>query len=85
MSGSKQYFASTSLSGSSRGFIGHRHAFMFFGHMTDPVITDPSLYRLVSENDRLRILEYLDALGDATHVHTHPDSVMVTLSAPSSE
>ena len=54
---------------------------MYFDHMTDPVITDPSLYRLVWENDRVRILEYLDAPGDATHVHTHPDSVMVTLSA----
>ena len=49
--------------------------------MTDPVITDPTLYRVVWENDRVRILEYLDAPGDATHVHTHPDSVMVTLSA----
>ena len=27
------------------------------------------------------ILEYLDAPGDATHLHTHPDSVMVTLTA----
>jgi hypothetical protein len=26
-----------------------------FGHMTDPVITDPSLYRVVWENDRVRI------------------------------
>ena len=51
------------------------------GHMTDPVITDPSLCRVVWENDRVRILEYLDAPGDATHLHTHPDSVMVTLSA----
>jgi beta-alanine degradation protein BauB len=54
---------------------------MYFGHMTDPVITDPSLYRVVWENDRVRILEYIDAPGDATHVHSHPDSVMVTLSA----
>jgi beta-alanine degradation protein BauB len=52
-----------------------------FSHMTDTVITDPSLYRGVWENDRVRILEYLDAPGDATHVHSYPDSVMVTLSA----
>jgi hypothetical protein len=51
---------------------------MYFGHVTDPVITDPSLYRLVWENDRVRIVEYLDAQGDATHVHIHADSVMVT-------
>jgi hypothetical protein len=49
--------------------------------MIDPVITDPSLYRVVWENDRVRILEYLDAPGDATHPHTHPDSVIVRLSA----
>jgi hypothetical protein len=55
--------------------------FRYFGPVTDPVITDPSLYRVVWENDRARILEYLDAPGDATHIHTHPDSVMVALSA----
>jgi hypothetical protein len=65
--------------GSCRGFKRHHHAFMYFDHMTDPVITDPSLYSVVWENDRVRILEYLDAPGDATHVYSHPDSVMVTL------
>lgn len=45
----------------------------------DPVSTDPGLYRVVFENDRVRVLEYLDGPGDATHLHGHPDSVMVTL------
>jgi quercetin dioxygenase-like cupin family protein len=47
----------------------------------DPVDTDPELYRVVFENDRVRVLEYQDAPGDRTHAHQHPDSVMVTLSA----
>jgi len=49
--------------------------------MTDPVITDSDLYRVVFENDRVRVLEYRDAPGDSTHLHSHPDSVMVTLSS----
>ena len=48
--------------------------------MNDPVATDPDHYRVVWENDRVRVLEYRDAPGDATHLHDHPDSVMVTLS-----
>lgn len=47
----------------------------------DPVITDPGLYRVVFENARVRVLEYRDEPGDATHLHGHPDSVMVTLSS----
>ena len=47
----------------------------------DPVKTNPELYRLLFENDRVRVLEYLDRPGDRTAPHRHPDSVMVTLSA----
>jgi hypothetical protein len=47
--------------------------------MNDPVATDPDLYRVVFENDRVRVLEYRDSPGDATHLHSHPDSVMVPL------
>ena len=32
------------------------------------------------ENDRVRVLEYRDVPGDRTTSHSHPDSVMVTLS-----
>lgn len=45
----------------------------------DPVVTNPELYRVVFENDRVRVLEYLDQPGDRTEPHDHPDSVMVTL------
>ncbi|MEO5875978.1 MAG: hypothetical protein ABIS86_11255 [Streptosporangiaceae bacterium] len=47
----------------------------------DPVATDPQLYKVIFENDRVRVLEYRDCPGDMTHPHWHPDSVMVTLSA----
>jgi hypothetical protein len=47
----------------------------------DPVITDPEFYKVVFENDRVRVLEYQDAPGDQTHPHRHPDSVMFTMSA----
>lgn len=46
----------------------------------DPVETNPELYRVVFENDRVRVLEYADRPGDRTRPHAHPDSVMVTLS-----
>jgi hypothetical protein len=47
----------------------------------DPTITDPGLYRVIFENDRVRVLEYRDRPGDRTSRHGHPDTVMVTLSA----
>lgn len=49
--------------------------------MNDPVVTNPSLYRVILENERVRVLEYRDQPGDSTRPHSHPDSVMVTLSA----
>jgi len=47
----------------------------------DPTLTDPDLYHVIFENDRVRVLEYVDRPGDRTHRHRHPDSVMYTLSA----
>lgn len=47
----------------------------------DPVVTNPTHYRVVFENTRVRVLEYLDEPGDSTIPHRHPDSVMVTLSS----
>ena len=46
----------------------------------DPTVTDPHLYRVVFENEHVRVLEYRDRPGDSTHPHRHPDSVMYTLS-----
>ncbi len=47
----------------------------------DPVVANPSLYRVIFENDRVRVLDYRDVPGDKTVPHGHPDSVMVTLSS----
>jgi hypothetical protein len=46
----------------------------------DRVETNPDHYRVVCENDRVRVLEYTDAPGARTTPHEHPESVMVTLS-----
>lgn len=45
----------------------------------DPAVTNPEHYRVLWENERVRVLAYADEPGDATTVHRHPDSVMVTL------
>lgn len=47
----------------------------------DPVETNPEHYRVIFENERVRVLEYTDQPGDCTTPHTHPDSVMYTLSS----
>jgi beta-alanine degradation protein BauB len=47
----------------------------------DPVATNPDNYKVVFENDRVRVLEYVDHPGHKTTPHVHPDSVMYTLSS----
>ena len=47
----------------------------------DPVETNPQYYKVIFENDRVRVLEYTDSPGDSTTPHEHPDSVMYTLSS----
>ena len=47
----------------------------------DPVETNPRHYKVVFENESVRVLEYTDAPGDRTTPHEHPDSVMYTLSS----
>ena len=47
----------------------------------DPVATNPDHYKVVFENERVRVLEYTDRPGDETTPHAHPDSVMHTLSS----
>lgn len=49
--------------------------------MADPTSTDPDKYKVIFENDRVRVLEYRDEPGQATQPHEHPDSVMYTLSS----
>jgi hypothetical protein len=49
--------------------------------LADPTITDPDKYKVVFENERVRVLEYHDKPGETTSPHDHPDSVMYTLSS----
>ena len=46
----------------------------------DPVTSNPDYYKVVLENDRVRVLEYTDQPGERTTPHRHPDSVMYALS-----
>ena len=48
--------------------------------MADPVSTNPELYSVAFENDRVRVLRYHDHPGDRTQSHEHPDSMMITAS-----
>jgi hypothetical protein len=41
----------------------------------DPVVTNPDSYKVVFENDQVRVLEYNDKPGHLTTPHEHPDSV----------
>lgn len=47
----------------------------------DPVTSNPEHYKVVFENDHVRVLDYSDSPGEQTTMHSHPNSVMVTLSA----
>ncbi|MFD1824419.1 MULTISPECIES: cupin domain-containing protein [Mumia] len=47
----------------------------------DPAETNPDHYKVIFENERVRVLEYLDEPGTVTNPHEHPDSVMYTLSS----
>jgi quercetin dioxygenase-like cupin family protein len=47
----------------------------------DPAVSNGELYQVVFENERVRVLEYRDRPGDRTTPHSHPDTVMFTLSS----
>jgi quercetin dioxygenase-like cupin family protein len=47
----------------------------------DPALSNAQYYKVVFENDHVRVLEYTDSPGDRTTPHAHPDSVMYTLSS----
>lgn len=46
----------------------------------DPTYTDPDKYKVIFENDRVRVLDYQDEPGAKTKPHRHPDSLLLTLS-----
>lgn len=45
----------------------------------DPVATDGDKYRVLLENDQVRVLAYTDQPGDRTHPHHHPAFVLYAL------
>lgn len=47
----------------------------------DPVTTDADKYKVIFENDCVRVLDYKDRPGDKTHQHKHPAFVLYSLSA----
>lgn len=46
----------------------------------DPLHSDGDKYKLLKENDRVRVLEYRDQPGAKTHQHRHPAFVLYALS-----
>jgi hypothetical protein len=47
----------------------------------DPVSTDGDKYRVLLENEQVRVLGYTDRPGERTHAHAHPAFVIVALDA----
>jgi beta-alanine degradation protein BauB len=45
----------------------------------DPAQTDGDKYKVIFENERVRVLEYKDKPGDKTHEHSHPAFVLYAL------
>lgn len=45
----------------------------------DPLLRDGDKYRLVLENERVRVLRYHDEPGATTHLHHHPCFVLYAL------
>lgn len=45
----------------------------------DPVETDGDKYKVIFENDKVRVLDYTDKPGEITHKHQHPDFVLYAL------
>ena len=48
--------------------------------MADAVSVAPDHYKVVEENDKVRILEFRGDQGDKTEMHSHPAVVAVALS-----
>ncbi len=45
----------------------------------DPVETDNDKYKVLLDNDRVRVLSYSDLPGQKTHAHQHPSFVVYAL------
>jgi len=47
----------------------------------DPVVTDGDKYKVVLENEQVRVLEYRDSPGQRTSPHFHPNYVLCAVSS----
>ncbi len=47
----------------------------------DPIKTDGDKYKVLLENDKVRVLEYRDRPGEKTQRHWHPDFVLYALTS----
>lgn len=45
----------------------------------DPIATGPNIYKMVFENERVRLLEVTFQPGDSIGIHSHPDHAVYTL------
>ena len=45
----------------------------------DPVHSDGDKYKVLLENEHVRVLSYTDQPGDKTHLHQHPGFVLYAL------
>ena len=46
----------------------------------DPTVTDPDKYKVVLDNERVRVIDYRDKPGDTTRQHHHKPFVLYVLS-----
>src|SRR5437660_6858662 len=49
-------------------------------HAQDPVKLSPQYYKVLLENDRVRVLEYRLKVGEKEPMHSHPAGVVYVLS-----
>lgn len=45
----------------------------------DPIVVAPNNYKVVFENDKVRVLSFHGKPGDKWGLHAHPDAVVVSL------
>jgi hypothetical protein len=50
------------------------------GQPPDPTVTDPDKYKVILENDQIRLIDYRDKPGDKTKQHHHRPFVLYVLS-----
>ena len=44
-----------------------------------PEITDPDKYKVIFDNEKVRVLDHTDAPGEKTNLHKHPNFVLYAL------